>query len=168
MDFLLAVGGTWLSHDAIDLLIKGMGAIGALVAFVLGLGQYRKGQHWKRAETILGLIDGFRRDPYIQAACLMLDWDERLIRIKDGPQIDFQNSMLKRGLRILWMNEDKNTPLDAAPVTDKEGINYFTAEEVVIRDCFDVFFDYFDKINAFPIRLWFKFQTLAILNTGLI
>jgi hypothetical protein len=118
----------------------------------LGWCKYRRAQNWKKAEIILGLIDSFKSDPEIQAACLMLDWDQREIQLEGRTMLSFRNEMLISGLRIIWMDADKRIPLDAVrsdATSERESDTGFTCDEALIRDCFDAFFDYFDKINAF-------------------
>jgi hypothetical protein len=135
-----------------DIIFKYATGIIAITGFVIGLVQYRRAQNWKKAEIILGLIDSFKSDPEIQAACLMLDWDQREIQLEGRTMLSFRNEMLISGLRIIWMDADKRIPLDAVrsdATSERESDTGFTCDEALIRDCFDAFFDYFDKINAF-------------------
>jgi hypothetical protein len=133
--------------------------MGAGIGFGFGLHQYREGQrqyqqgqNWKKAEVILGLIDSFKDDPKIQAACLMLDWDQRTIEINEHITFPFHNNMLIQALRIIWLNDKDKIPLDVVTEgLDVQGPNSdgFTKNDALIRDCFDAFFDFFDKVNAF-------------------
>jgi hypothetical protein len=139
-----------------------LGVIVASLGFVKGLSQYRQGQNWKKAEVILRLIDSFKNDPKIQAACLMLDWDQRYIQIDTNKGFDFSNHMLLSGLRILWMDENEKIPLDAVGMDSVGSIRSgFTVEEAMMRDCFDAYFDFFDKVNAFRRSSLVEWNDLA-------
>jgi len=121
--FLLAV---------LDLIVQVLTGIAAIVAFLFGVQQYVKGQKWQRAQILLSLIDSFESDERVEAACAMLDWDEREISIGEE-SIYFKNEMLISALRV--------------PAMDTQVT--FSKEERVIRDAFDAFFDFFHKLYAF-------------------
>jgi hypothetical protein len=133
------------------MLLKVLGGIGALVAFCVGLWQYAKAQKWQKAQVILSLMDAFKGDQFIQAACLMLDWDKRDIVFLDGRRIAFTNAKLPSALRIMYMDESAKVPMDKSETGGAEGAagNDFSLEETLIRDSFDRFFDFFDKLHAF-------------------
>jgi hypothetical protein len=62
---------TWI-HAHWDVLFKIAGGIGALIGFFIGLKHYGEAQKWQKAQVILNLMDAFKADPRIQAACLLL------------------------------------------------------------------------------------------------
>ena len=104
----------------------------AIFGYLFGFRQYRKGQRWQKAQVLMALIDSFEKDELVDAACKMLDWDERPMDIEDQNFL-FSNDMLISALRVVpW---------------DKSSI--FTPPEVCIRDSFDAFFDYFDRLHNF-------------------
>src|SRR5437763_11822396 len=59
-------------------------AVAALIAFIVGLAQYRHAQRWKRAEFVAKEIKELKSDPAIRNALLMLDWNERYIELFPG------------------------------------------------------------------------------------
>src|SRR5438270_7219372 len=67
--------GSLKSDDLLKLLVL----LGAVVAFVVGLAQYRRAQHWKRVEWVAQEMKGLFADPTVQAALLMFDWGSRRI-----------------------------------------------------------------------------------------
>jgi hypothetical protein len=131
--------------------LKIIAGLGALAAFSVGLWQYNKAQKWQKSQILLDLMDAFRGDQLIQAACLMLDWDQRDILLPDGRQIVFANGKLPRALRVQYMDDSSGTPSDKAQIIGltSQGNGEFSPEETSIRDCFDRFFDFFDKLHAF-------------------
>lgn len=138
------------TYQVMDFVLKALAGVLAIIGFLIGLRQYRQTQNWKRAEIVLNLIDSFKNDTKIQAACLMLDWDRREIEIDEKTRFNFHNQLLVSGLKVLWLDKDKRVPLDAAGAESAGSVKGgFSVEEMLIRDCFDFFFDYFDKVNAF-------------------
>jgi hypothetical protein len=145
-------------YEALDLSFKAVAGAFAYVGFQVGLRQYRQGQDWRRAKTILELIDSFKGDPKIQAACQMLDWDRRRLKTDKGKDFLFENEILITALSVPSFPKNKMIPMDAVPLADTETVSPgsqipegvgFSDVEVFIRDCFDAFFDFFDKVNAF-------------------
>lgn len=59
-----------------DDLLKAATLLGAAVAFVIGLIQYRRAQQWKRAEWVAQEMKGVFSDPLVQAALTMIDWGQ--------------------------------------------------------------------------------------------
>ncbi|MHB1037867.1 MAG: hypothetical protein ACYC35_25815 [Pirellulales bacterium] len=134
-----------LTFAVIDVIIAILGGAGAIVAYVVGLRQYQKGQRWQKAEFILRLIDAFEGDEEIRCACQMIDWDERDILLPNGQTVRFRNDMLVSALRV--------------PKMDIEGV--FTKEERTMRDAFDAFLDYFDKLYSLRVNRLVAFQDLT-------
>jgi hypothetical protein len=129
-----------LSIQEWDLILKIVAGILAVCGFLFGLNQYKKAQRWQKAGILLSLIDSFERDKQIESACAMLDWDEREVQLSSGSKISFRNAILVSALRTPKM--DVTTASGSAAET-------FSAEESEIRDVFDAFFDFFDKLYAF-------------------
>ena len=141
---------TWIVTNK-EFIFKIVAGVGAIIGFFIGLSHYAEAQKWQKAQVILNLMDAFKADPLIQAACLMLDWDQRDINLPDGRRIEFANDKLLDALRVFYMDESKKIPMDWSAFASKEnaGATTFTAEQTLIRDCFDRFFDFFDKVHAF-------------------
>ncbi|HXT11879.1 MAG TPA: hypothetical protein VN873_09995 [Candidatus Angelobacter sp.] len=86
------------------------GALGGIIGFFAGVWKYDRDQKWQRAQVILNLMDAFKADPLIQAACIMLDWDQRSIRLPDGGQIEFENKILLKALNVFYMHASETFP----------------------------------------------------------
>lgn len=127
----------------LDICLKLAGGAFAIWAFLLGLRQYALAQKWQKAGVVLSLMDSFEEDKRIEAACGMLDWDEREF-VLEGAAVPFRNEMLLSALRVPVM--DIAAQEEGART---EGIDSFTKQESAIRDAFDAFFDFFCKLHAF-------------------
>jgi hypothetical protein len=109
---------------------------GALIAFFIGLSQYRKAQRWKRREFIAAQIKEFESDSKIQAVFTMLDWKDRYVQLpsnktgKDEPVI-------------------VTDPILARALLPHSPRSLFHDYEASIRDCFDRFFDALDRLQVF-------------------
>ena len=147
-----------LSHDEWDLIIKVIAGLGAMLAFVIGLWQYRKSQKWQKAQILLALIDSFEKDTQIEAACAMLDWDAREVRLERS--IKFENKMLVSALRVPIMDIAIAGELSVTHELEAA----FTPEESMIRDAFDAFFDFFHKLYAFQKSGLLKFSDYVYFN----
>lgn len=135
---------TEMTIGEIDLALKVVAAFSAAIAFIIGLRQYIRGQHWQKAQVLLTLMDSFETDKQIEAACAMLDWDEREVTVGEDRTIKFRNEMLVSALRVPIMDIASSDRLGSS---EEEIV--FTNEESMIRDAFDAFFDFFDKLYAF-------------------
>jgi hypothetical protein len=115
----------------------------ALIAFVMGLIQYRHAQRWKRAELVAREIKDFKSDPAIRNALLMLDWNDRYIEL--FPQ---EPDPAKRRALV------NDTLLGHAltPLPDKAAARLheeFKTEEIAIRAAFDQLFDALERFEYF-------------------
>lgn len=131
------------SYNLFDTIIKIAAALGAVIAFLYSLRQYKKGQMWQKADVILNLIDSFERDEQIDLACSLIDWDEREVDIGLPTTFRFRNELLVKALEVREMDSD------------------FTPEESKIRDAFDAFFDFFEKLYSFQRTGLLSFGDLA-------
>jgi hypothetical protein len=122
-----------------DLVFKILAGTGAVIAFVVGFRQYRWGQKLQKTRILGDLIDSFENDKLIEAACSMLDWDEREV-VMEGGAIPFKNEMLVSALKVVLMDQG------------------FSKEESYIRDSFDAFFDFFEKLYSFQKRELLAFE----------
>jgi hypothetical protein len=138
-----------------DLVLKVLIGVGAVIGFLVGFNQYERGQAWQRATVIMSLMESFDKDPQIKMACQMLDWDNRPITVDKDRTIAFSNVMLLRALRVEEMDD-----VSSAPSSSGSSPQY-TSDEVIIRDAFDQFFDFFDKLAALQSAKLIKFEDLS-------
>lgn len=117
--------------------------IGAAIAFLIGLRKYSKGQNWLKARFMLSMIESFEKDKKINMACKMLDWDERDLDFSEGKTLHIDNKMLVSALRVVRMDIESNEQPDQITARTT-----FTKEESCVRDAFDTFFDFFDRLYA--------------------
>ncbi len=157
-----------LPHDEWDLIVKVIAGTAAIVAFVIGLWQYKRGQKWQKAQVLLALIDSFERDKRIEAACATLDWDAREVQLGEERSIKFENKMLVSALRVPVMDiavaslDNQHRTPEPAVTPVQEAV--FTPEESMIRDAFDAFFDFFHKLYAFQRTGLLKFSDYVYFN----
>jgi len=129
-----------------DVWIRIVTIVIAFIAFLLALHQYTKAQGWQRAEFIIKLIDSFEKDKLVKAARFMLDMDCRTIKMDEGEDLEFCNAKLIRALEIVDMDEG------------------FTKEQQAIRDAFDAFFDFFQKLYSLLNSNLIKFNNVTYWN----
>ncbi|MCW8133275.1 MAG: hypothetical protein KIS92_23215 [Planctomycetota bacterium] len=106
--------------------------LSGIIAFIVGLRQYRVAMHWKQAEWIAEQMKIFFDDPLVQNALLMIDWNERKIFFDDPllKSIDAKDDLICNALRT-----HSDQP-------------YFSDEESRIRDCFDRLLDGIERFSA--------------------
>jgi hypothetical protein len=152
-------------HDT-EFWFKVIGGIGALVGFSFGLYRYSESEKWQKMKVLLELLESFKKDGLIQATCFMLDWDERDIDVGDGRHIQFKNEMLVDALRVTYSEQSGSLPMDRTPSLDRESEDKgaFKPDEAAIRDCFDKFFDFFDKLEGFRRNKLIKMSDLTYFN----
>jgi hypothetical protein len=97
---LLAIGVATLAwsssaetHDPLDrpkFVLTALGTYSAMVAFIVGLLQYRTAQRWKRAEFVATESTKILQDPRAEMALKMIDWSVRTLKLKalDGKEDD--------------------------------------------------------------------------------
>ncbi len=125
--------------------VSAASAIGVTLAgvgFFLSFRQYKIGQSWQKAQVLSTLIDSFETDELIDAACKMLDWDERDIKV-EGIGFHFKNEMLIDALRVVPIDSPEEFP---------------EPWQIAVRDSFDTFFDYFERLYSFEQGDLLKFQ----------
>jgi hypothetical protein len=102
-----------------------IGAIVALGIFAFGAYQYWRAERWKRTEFLAKLYSEFINDPSAYRAIWMLDGDTRKIFFEEGDK----QKLYRINLRYIC---------DALREYDQK--REFSARDLHIRDCFDVFF----------------------------
>jgi hypothetical protein len=127
-----------LSEWKPDDLLKALVFLGAAIAFIVGLAQYRRAQHWKRAEWVAQEMKSFLGDPVVQAVLLMLDWGSR--RIPLYPHREEETDRY-----VLLTNE---VVADALMVHDDRP-NGFSDLEGDIRAAFDRALDGLERFHSY-------------------
>jgi hypothetical protein len=128
-------------NNMIDLIIKAAPSIIAIIGFCVGLSQYIKAQHWKRAEFASKELDKLNSDHLLSMACTLLDWDGRTFAVPDSYKYKAEEPSFIHN----WAELEKAMVSDIRPV-DAPG---FTWKEVLYRDIFDHYFNYLDLINHY-------------------
>jgi hypothetical protein len=123
------------NKDYIILIKEVVSVITPIIGFLLfwrGSDQYEKEQKWKRSEFAAKEIKEFRSDLAVQKVMMMLDWDIRDIQLSEN--IKFA------------LDDNINSELCLSLRATREG--NFSPRQSLIRDYFDVFFDYLGRFEA--------------------
>jgi hypothetical protein len=126
--------GDWKTGDVLNVLVL----VGAAVAFVAGLMQYRRAQHWKRVEWVAQEMKGLFGDPVVQAALLMFDWGSRRIPLYPDRQGE--------GERYVRLT---NEAVAEALVLHEDRPNGYSDLEADIRAAFDRALDGFERFHSY-------------------
>lgn len=132
----------WFTQLAAEDQLKAMALVGATLAFLIGLLQYRKAQTWKRNEWLAQEMESFFDDPRVAAALRMIDYGER--------RIELYPSRRKEAERFLLLRDD-----DVAKALEHHSVRYhrddrgFTDDEATIRDTFDHLLGRLERIQSF-------------------
>jgi hypothetical protein len=118
--------------------VKLLALIGASIAFVVGLLQYRKTQRWKRAEWVAQEMKDFFADASVKTALQLLDWGSRRAELFPG-RAEPEERFVKVG--------DDDLAEALADHSNRPG--GFTPTEAALRDLFDYFLDRLERINSF-------------------
>jgi hypothetical protein len=138
MDIATVLDWFKINKDAlagISSLLSGIGAILAVAAFIFAVVQYRRSEHWKRAEYLADLFESFEKDEACKTAMQLLDWH--------GREVTFEEN----GKQITECAFEDDIFRALIPATDSEDRTGFTPLEVRIRDCFDRFLGYIEDIE---------------------
>jgi len=111
--------------------------VGTFTSIAVGIFQYRKAQHWKRAEWVAQEMKVFFGQAQVQNALLMIDWGKRRI-----PLFPFRENAEDRYVEIT-----DDVIRDALlPHEERQGFNQ---TEESIRDCFDCFLDGLERYESY-------------------
>ena len=125
-------------YQKIDLVIKVVGGLTALILFIVGFIRYRKDQIWRRKEFVSKEIKDFFEDHTIHNCLLMLDWDMRYIELyPSNPEFDKRFSKIGR------------KEITSALIPHGEFKYKYTRDESLIRDSFDYFLDRLSRLEHF-------------------
>lgn len=134
------VDPTWV--NTVDLGLKLIAVLGAGIAFLVGLWQWRKGQRWQKGQFLLSLINSFEKNNRISMARVMLDCDKIDIPFTGNKTLHFKNDLLLSALKVV--PEDK-----------------FSKDQQAIREAFDALFDFFQKLASFEKNKLLGFNDLT-------
>jgi hypothetical protein len=127
-----------LSEWKPDDLLKALVLLGAAVAFLLGLVQYRRAQHWKRVEWVAQEMKSLFGDPVVQAALRMFEWGSRRIPLYPDRQEESDRYVLLTNQIVadaLLLHDDR-----------PDG---FSDQEADIRAAFDRFLDGLERFHSY-------------------
>lgn len=127
-----------LSEWKPDDLLKTIFFVGAAVAFLVGLAQYRRAQHWKRAEWVAQEMKSLFGDPLVQAAFLMFDWGSRRIPL-------YPDRKEESDRHVLLTNEIVANAL----MLHDDRADGFTDQEADIRAAFDRALDGLERFHSY-------------------
>jgi len=107
-----------------------LSAIGFIMAFIIGLWQYRRAQLKEKVALLLPLITEFETDEKLQAACQLLDYDGGKFKLREQ-EYRWTNADLLKAIKVVEWDQDW-PPLHEA-----------------IREVLDRFFDFMEKLFSF-------------------
>jgi hypothetical protein len=116
--------------------LTALALLGAAMAFVAGLAQYKRAQRWKRAEWVAQEMKGFLGNPHVDAALRMVDWSTRsvlLFPFKEGAE------------RFVVVSAEETI----AALRPHGEDCAFTKKEAAIRDAFDVLCDGLERFESY-------------------
>lgn len=130
------------------LIIAGM--VGALIAFINTIREWRHSQRWKRAEQLDRLVEQFERDDLLRFGCVVLDWTVRTTQFK-GREVRVTNDDALLALRFHGNLKDDEK---------------FSGEQPTIRDAYDALLTFLSRlelaittglVDRAPACLYFKY-----------
>lgn len=116
-----------------------VGACLAICVFFFGLYQYAHGQKWEREKFLAGIVKDFRGSPKGLAATQMVD---SLHVLADGRPVNLYPDR-DAGQREKYVS---HAMIYQALRTDRDDFNL---DELAIRECFDVFFNYLESLDHY-------------------
>ncbi|MGB7923391.1 MAG: hypothetical protein WCF57_09120 [Pyrinomonadaceae bacterium] len=126
--------------DWFDLISK-LGILAAAGIFWVGLYQYDQGQKWKREEFLASTIKDFNASLKIQNASQMLD---SLRLYQKGRPIKLYPD--QQTFKDQYVAVSKQLIRDALSTEKNKDFN---PEEIAIRDCFDAFLSFLEKLDHY-------------------
>jgi hypothetical protein len=123
-----------------DDLLKALVLLGAVLAFIVGLVQYRRAQHWKRVEWVAQEMKGLFGDPVVQAALQMFEWGSRRI-----PLYPDRKEESERYVRL------KNEIVADALLPHEDRADGFSDQEMDIRAAFDRLLDGLERFHSYVV-----------------
>lgn len=118
-----------------------------LTFFVIlgGLYQFMQAQRWKRAEWVASETKVFLSDPEVKNALHMLDWNGRILPTHGN--VNMREDTFVFHFEMLMSALYSSSTLPMRPGTNQP--RKYTAEELVMRDCFDRMLDGLERFQVF-------------------
>lgn len=121
-----------------DDVVKLVAVVSAVLAFLVGLAQYRRAQQWKRAEWVASEMKSLFGDPLVQAALRMIDWaSQRTLLYPDRKE--------EGDRHVLTTNEG----VARALMDHEDRPDGFSQLEVDIRAAFDRLLDGLERFHSY-------------------
>ena len=140
---MIELEATGRVRDWLQLGVLVLGILGGLVAAVKALFDLRENLRWKRADTAKAFLSEIHEHDFASNAVMMLDWHdsqhEYAITPDEKQDISYQQVLTALG-------KDKKDCTDL---------------ERFIRDCFDWFFYFIDRIEHYLTLKLIKFEDVA-------
>ena len=133
-----------------DVILTLITMAGAIVAFILGWMQWRRGQAWQRAEQLDKFVVKFESDELLKLASVVLDWTDRTVTFREKA-FNVRNWEVLSALRDHQLIEDQNK---------------FPGEQPVLRDAYDALLAFFNRlelgistglIDSKPAKAYFRY-----------
>jgi hypothetical protein len=140
----------WLEHS--KFVVSIIGLLGAAIAFVVGLNQYRRAQEWKRAEFLANEIKELLADRKATNALTMIDWGARRIRLdpEGQPTVVTYAMQSKALLPHTFVELSAGAPIESSESSiDEATLGKFSPDEALIRDCYDALLDRLDRLGSY-------------------
>lgn len=110
--------------------------IGAIVAFILSLRQWRQGQAWQRAQKLDELITKWESDELLRLDANVLDWSSRDVTFRSAPfRIDNDEALL--ALRV-----------HSTIVAGADKPSMFPGGQATLRDAYDALLSFFQRLEV--------------------
>jgi hypothetical protein len=116
--------------------LEGIKILGAALAFLIGLAQYRKSQKWKRVEFVASEMKVFFDDEAVKAATLMLDWSQKEIDLYKYRENEDNE---KEWVTYALVAESLNTDPEA----------HYDKRQSAIREIFDRLLTFLERFESF-------------------
>lgn len=129
-----------------DFALKAILAFGGLIAFVVGLNQYRRAQLWKRKEFIGSELRAFLADPTVRNVLLMIDWSARPIPFDPAAPRESWPLVTREG-QIAALQPHTLPAPDLSATNGR--VRRYTEVEAQIRDAYDAFLDGLERLDSF-------------------
>jgi hypothetical protein len=140
----------WLEHS--KFIVSIIGLLGAAIAFIVGLGQYRRAQEWKRAEFLANEIKELLADPKAANAFMMIDWGARRIKLdpNEKPTLVTYRMQSKALLPHTFAQGGGDVVIESSNASIEEAnLRSFRPDEALIRDCYDALLDRLDRLGSY-------------------
>ena len=146
-----------LTKDRIDITLAVLTMIGAVIAFIVSMRHWKRGQAWHRAEQLDKFIQKFETDELLKLSTVVLDWTRRDVKFQ-GSDFHLSNTEALLALRDHRTIEDENK---------------FPGQQPHIRDAYDALLAFFNRlelalatnlIDVAPAKAYFGYWVLRLVT----